>query len=79
MSEVADRPQPPGSVTLALPRLALPHLQVAEALAALRTPASRDALAELLGAADGDSTRALEAALEALTARTRTSHDTAEP
>ncbi|MFJ8852742.1 helicase C-terminal domain-containing protein [Streptomyces sp. NPDC102437] len=67
VGELADRLQRPGSVALALPRLTLPHLQVAEALAALRAPASRDALAELLGAADDDSTRELEAALEALT------------
>ncbi|MFJ6798867.1 helicase-associated domain-containing protein [Streptomyces sp. NPDC091268] len=66
VGELADRLQRPGSVALALPQLALPHLQVAEALAALRTPAERDALAELLGAADGDGTRELEAVLEAL-------------
>lgn len=66
MGELADRLQRPGSVALALPQLALPHLQVAEALAALRVPASRDALAELLGAADGDTTRGLEAVLEVL-------------
>ncbi|MCX5233136.1 helicase-associated domain-containing protein [Streptomyces sp. NBC_00233] len=66
MGELADRLQRPGSVALALPQLALPHLQVAEALAALRAPASRDALAELLGAADDDTTRELEAVLEAL-------------
>ncbi|MFF9013063.1 helicase C-terminal domain-containing protein [Streptomyces sp. NPDC014870] len=66
VGELADRLQRPGSVALALPQLALPHLQVAEALAALRVPASRDALTELLGAADGDSARELEAVLEAL-------------
>ncbi|MGW2678314.1 helicase C-terminal domain-containing protein [Streptomyces sp. NPDC001436] len=66
MGELADRLQRPGSVALALPRLALPHLQVAEALAALRTPASRDDLAELLGAAEDGTTRDLEAVLEAL-------------
>ncbi|MEU0221240.1 helicase C-terminal domain-containing protein [Streptomyces sp. NPDC006265] len=66
VGELADRLQRPGSVALALPRLALPHLQVAEALAALRAPASRDALAELLEAADGESARELGAALEAL-------------
>ncbi|WP_284577580.1 helicase-associated domain-containing protein [Streptomyces sp. 2P-4] len=65
LGELADRLQRPGSVALALPQLALPHLQVAEALAALRAPASRDALAELLGAADG-TTGDLEAVLEAL-------------
>ncbi|MFE5946833.1 helicase-associated domain-containing protein [Streptomyces sp. NPDC056480] len=66
VGELADRLQRPGSVALALPQLALPHLQVAEALAALRVPASRDALAELLGAADDDTTRELEAVLEVL-------------
>lgn len=66
VGELADRLQRPGSVALALPRLALPHLQVAEALAALRVPASRDALAELLGVADDDTTRELAAVLEAL-------------
>ncbi|WP_282689581.1 MULTISPECIES: helicase C-terminal domain-containing protein [unclassified Streptomyces] len=66
VGELADRLQRPGSVALALPRLALPHLQAAEALAALRAPASRDALAELLGAADGEAARELEAVLEAL-------------
>lgn len=65
MGELADRLQRPGSVALALPQLSLPHLQVAEALAALRAPASHDALAELLGAAD-DSARELDAVLEAL-------------
>ncbi|GAA2650885.1 hypothetical protein [Streptomyces vastus] len=52
-------------MALILPRLALPHLQVAEALAALGAPASRDALAELLGAAHDETTRELEAVLEA--------------
>ncbi|WP_369260506.1 helicase-associated domain-containing protein [Streptomyces sp. R35] len=66
VGELADRLQRPGSVALVLPRLALPHLQVAEALAALGAPASRDALAELLGAADDETTRELEAVLEAL-------------
>ncbi|MEU1817277.1 helicase C-terminal domain-containing protein [Streptomyces roseifaciens] len=66
VGELADRLQRPGSVALALPRLALPQLQVAEALAALRAPASRDALAELLGAAGDEAARELEAALEAL-------------
>ncbi|MGW4887884.1 helicase C-terminal domain-containing protein [Streptomyces murinus] len=66
VGELADRLQRPGSVALALPQLALPHLQVAEALAALRAPASRDALAELLGAADDGTTGDLEAVLEAL-------------
>ena len=74
MGELADRLQRPGSVALALPRLALPYLQVAEALAALGAPASRGALAELLGAAgtgtdggtDADRARGLDAALEVL-------------
>ncbi|MFE7804162.1 helicase C-terminal domain-containing protein [Streptomyces sp. NPDC057430] len=66
VGELADRLQRPGSVALALPRLALPHLQVAEALAALGAPASRDALAELLEKADGEAARELDAALEAL-------------
>ncbi|MEU4356356.1 helicase-associated domain-containing protein [Streptomyces virginiae] len=64
--ELADRLQRPGSVALALPRLSLPHLQVAEALAALRAPASRDALAKLLGVTDDDTARELAAVLEAL-------------
>ncbi|MFE1794222.1 helicase-associated domain-containing protein, partial [Streptomyces sp. NPDC059525] len=66
VGELADRLQRPGSVALALPRLTLPHLQVAEALAALRASASRDALAELLGVADDDTARELAAVLEAL-------------
>lgn len=66
MGELADRLQRPGSVALILPRLALPHLQVAEALAALGAPASRDALAELLGVADDETTRELDAVLEVL-------------
>lgn len=66
VGELAGRLQRPGSVALVLPRLALPHLQVAEALAALGASASRDALAGLLGAADEEPTRELEAVLEAL-------------
>ncbi|MGW3955073.1 helicase C-terminal domain-containing protein [Streptomyces sp. NPDC004752] len=66
VGELADRLQRPGSVALVLPRLTLPHLQVAEALAALGAPASRAALADLLGVADDETTRELEAALEAL-------------
>lgn len=66
VGELADRLQRPGSVALVLPRLALPHLQVAEALAALGTPASRDALAELLGAVDDATTRAVDDVLEVL-------------
>lgn len=68
IGELADRLQRPASVTLALPRLVLPHLQVAEALAAV-TSASRDALAELLDASDGERARGLEAALAALADR----------
>ena len=66
VGELADRLQRPGSVALVLPQLALPHLQLAEALAALGAPASRDALAELLGAADEETTRELDAVLEVL-------------
>ncbi|MFI8089055.1 helicase C-terminal domain-containing protein [Streptomyces sp. NPDC086080] len=66
VGELADRLQRPGSVALALRRLALPQLQVAEALAALGVPASRDALAELLGAADEETARALDAVLDVL-------------
>lgn len=66
LGELADRLQRPGSVALVLPRLALPHLQVAEALAALGSPASRDALVELLGAVDDATTRELDAVLEVL-------------
>lgn len=61
--ELADRLQLPGSVALILPRLALPHLQVAEALGA---PASREALAELLGVVDEETIRELDAVLEVL-------------
>ncbi|GFH38819.1 helicase-associated domain-containing protein [Streptomyces pacificus] len=67
--ELADRLQRPGSVALALPQLTLPQLQVAEALAALPAPASRDALGELLGAADGETVSELEGVLEALADR----------
>ncbi|MEU9242827.1 helicase C-terminal domain-containing protein [Streptomyces sp. NPDC048385] len=66
VGELADRLQRPGSVALALPRLALPHLQVAETLAALAAPAARDALAELLGVVGEESTRELDAVLEVL-------------
>lgn len=66
VGELADRLQRPGSVALCLPQLALPHLQVAEAMAALGAPASRDALAELLGVADEETTRELNAVLEVL-------------
>lgn len=66
VGELADRLQRPGSVALVLPRLALPHLQVAEALAALGAPTSRDDLVELLGAGEGATTRELDAVLEVL-------------
>ncbi|WP_274560312.1 helicase C-terminal domain-containing protein [Streptomyces spiramyceticus] len=66
VGELADRLQRPGSVALALPLLTLPELQVAEAVAALGAPASREALAKLLGATAGEAGRALEATLEAL-------------
>ncbi|WP_406457318.1 helicase C-terminal domain-containing protein [Streptomyces sp. NBC_01622] len=66
VGELADRLQRPGSVALVLPRLALPHLQVAEALAALGASASREALAKLLGAVDDEATRQLDAVLEVL-------------
>ncbi|MEV5953556.1 helicase C-terminal domain-containing protein [Streptomyces sp. NPDC051987] len=66
LGELADRLQRPGSVALALSQLALPHLQVAEALAALGAPASRDVLAGLLGATDDEAARELDAVLEAL-------------
>ncbi|MEU9338107.1 helicase-associated domain-containing protein [Streptomyces sp. NPDC048290] len=66
VGELADRLRRPGSVALCLPRLALPHLQVAEALAALGTPTSREALAELLGATDDEAARPLDAVLEVL-------------
>ncbi|MFD8750433.1 helicase C-terminal domain-containing protein [Kitasatospora sp. NPDC059577] len=68
IGELADRLQRPASVALALPRLVLPYLQVAEALAAL-TPTSRDVLAGLLDAADGERTHDLDAVLEALADR----------
>jgi hypothetical protein len=66
LGELADRLQRPGSVSLALPRLALPYLQAAEALAALGVPASRDALAKLLGAADDEAARDLDVVLGVL-------------
>jgi hypothetical protein len=66
VGELADRLQRPGSVASALPRLALPHLQVAEALAALGAPATHDALVKLLGVTDDESSRELDASLEVL-------------
>ncbi|MCC9309492.1 helicase-associated domain-containing protein [Kitasatospora sp. RB6PN24] len=65
VGELADRLQRPASVALALPQLALPYLQVAEALVALG-PAARDVLGSLLDAADGDRAGALDAVLGAL-------------
>jgi hypothetical protein len=52
--ELADRLQRPASVALVLPGLALPQLQVAEALAALG-PVPRATLADLLGVRGGVS------------------------
>jgi Helicase conserved C-terminal domain len=66
VSELAERLQRPGSVALALPRLPLPALQAAEALAALSAPASRDVLADLLDATEDEAARGLEAALQTL-------------
>ncbi|WP_407989468.1 helicase C-terminal domain-containing protein [Kitasatospora sp. CMC57] len=68
LGELADRLQRPGSVALVLPRIALPCLQLAEALAAL-TVASLDELAALLGATHGERARELAATLQALTDR----------
>ncbi|MGW3458104.1 helicase-associated domain-containing protein [Streptomyces olivaceoviridis] len=65
VGELADRLQRPGAVAQVLPRLSLPYLQVAEALAAL-APTTRDALAELLGAVDGERARGLDSALRSL-------------
>lgn len=68
VGELADRLQRPASVALALPRLALPCLQVAEAAAAL-TVVSRDGLAGILGATHGDRAHALDAVLAAMADR----------
>ncbi|MFJ9846021.1 helicase-associated domain-containing protein [Kitasatospora sp. NPDC101155] len=68
VGELADRLQRPASVALALPRLALPCLQVAEAVAALAA-ASRDDLAGLLDATHGERAHQLAAVLEALADR----------
>ncbi|MFK0218479.1 helicase-associated domain-containing protein [Streptomyces vinaceus] len=65
MGEVAERLQRPGSVALALPRLPLPCLQVAETLAALGT-VSRGALARTLGTTAPAAARELDVVLEAL-------------
>ncbi|MEU2718711.1 helicase-associated domain-containing protein [Streptomyces sp. NPDC007205] len=53
-------------MALVLPQLALPQLQVAEALAALGAHTSREALAELLGVSDDETACALERVLEVL-------------
>ncbi|MDJ0463495.1 helicase-associated domain-containing protein [Streptomyces sp. H27-C3] len=66
VGELADRLQRPGSVALVLPQLTLPCLQAAEALAALGTRATRDSLAELLGATTLAAARSLDMILEAL-------------
>ncbi|MGW1286119.1 helicase C-terminal domain-containing protein [Streptomyces sp. NPDC002586] len=63
--ELADRLQRPASVALVLPGLALPHLQVAEALAALG-PTPRAALGDLLGVSAAENTAGLEEALGTL-------------
>ncbi|MFF2951772.1 hypothetical protein ACFVVU_10595 [Kitasatospora sp. NPDC057965] len=55
-------------MALVLPRLALPCLQVAEAIAALTT-GSREDLERLLDATHGDRAHGLDAALEALADR----------
>ncbi|WP_442814623.1 helicase-associated domain-containing protein [Streptomyces sp. NBC_01808] len=63
--ELADRLQRPSSVAPVLAELALPQLQVAEALAALgHVP--RAALADLLDVTEPESDRGLDAALETL-------------
>ncbi|MFE6842241.1 helicase-associated domain-containing protein [Streptomyces sp. NPDC057686] len=66
VGELADRLQRPGSVALALPRLTLPCLQVAEAIAASGGSATLATLAKLLGATDGEAARGLDTVLEAL-------------
>ncbi|MFF2193657.1 helicase-associated domain-containing protein [Streptomyces sp. NPDC058157] len=65
MAEVAERLERPASVALALPRLTLPCLQVAETLAGLGALA-RDALARVLGATSAAAARELDAVLETL-------------
>jgi hypothetical protein len=69
VGELADRLQRPGSVARVLPHLTLPCLQAAEALAALGGLATRDSLAELLGATSPAAVHALDATLEALSDR----------
>lgn len=66
LGELADRLQRPASVALALPRLPLPCLQVAEAMAALGTPVPRKALTALLEAPPVDSPGKLKTALQIL-------------
>jgi hypothetical protein len=66
LRELADRLERPGSVALALSRLALPALQAAEALAASGATATRDGLVSLLGPAQAAQVHALDAALEVL-------------
>lgn len=66
VNELAERLQRPGSVALALPWLTLPALQAAEALAALTSPVSRETLADLLDATEGEAARGLQAALQSL-------------
>ncbi|MEN8653405.1 helicase C-terminal domain-containing protein [Streptomyces sp. 21So2-11] len=67
LGELADRLQRPASVALALPRLTLPALQTAEALAVLPPPVSRTELAELLDATSDALTPELDSALRQLT------------
>ncbi|MGW2373387.1 helicase C-terminal domain-containing protein [Kitasatospora sp. NPDC001683] len=68
VGELAERLQRPASVALVLPRLTLPCLQVAEALAALASP-SREDLAGLLDATYGERAHGLAAVLEVLADR----------
>ena len=65
VGELADRLQRPASVALALPRLTLPCLQVAEAVVAL-APGPPDDLANLVDATSGDRADGLATVLEAL-------------
>ncbi|MFF4820574.1 helicase C-terminal domain-containing protein [Kitasatospora sp. NPDC001309] len=68
VGELADRLQRPASVASALPRLTLPCLQAAEALAALGN-ASQEELAGLLDATGGARAHGLAAALGELADR----------
>ncbi|RAJ42221.1 WYL domain-containing protein [Kitasatospora sp. SolWspMP-SS2h] len=65
VGELAERLERPASVALALARLTLPGLQVAEAVVAPAS-GSREELAGLLDAVDGDRARGLDAVLEEL-------------